>query len=54
MNNIQFGLKLSQVMKKNINECIKKDTNNNTMIYIKETKAFFRKLNGVEFIEETE
>ena len=56
MNNIQFGLKLSHLMKKNINkdyECIKKDTHHNTTtIYIKETKAFFRKLNGVEFIED--
>ena len=56
MNNIQFGLKLSHLMKKNINkdyECIKKDTNNGkTTIFIKETKAFFRKLNGVEFIED--
>ncbi len=44
-------------MKKNINknfECISKDTNNNTMIHIKETKALFRKLNGVEFIEDKE
>ncbi len=43
MNNIPFGLKLSQIMKKNINknfECIMKDTNNNTIIHIQETKAF--------------
>ncbi len=57
MNNIQFGLKQSQIMKKNINknyECLRKDTINNAIIYIKETKAFFRKLNGVDFIEDKE
>jgi hypothetical protein len=43
-------------MKQNINkeaECIKKDTHNNTIINVKEMKAYFRKLNGVtQFIEE--
>ena len=54
MNNIQFGLKLSHLMKKNINKdnvCIKKDTHHNTIIYINETRAFFKKLNGTTFIE---
>ena len=57
MNNIQFGLKLSLLTKRNINkdiECIKKDTHNNTIINIQNIKSFFRKLNGVEFIEEEE
>ena len=57
MNNIQFGLKLSHLMKKNINKdsiSIKKDTHSNTTIYINETKAFFKKLNGTAFIEDDE
>ena len=56
LNNIQFGLKLSLLMKQNINkeaECIKKDTHNNTIINAKEMKSYFRKLNGItQFIEE--
>ena len=55
MNNIQFGLKLSLLMKRNINkefECIRKDTHNNTIIDVGNIKSFFRKLNEVEFIEE--
>ena len=55
-NKIQFGMKISQVMKKqlNINEniCIVKDTNHNTILNILNLKKYFTKINGYEFIEE--
>jgi hypothetical protein len=47
-NNIAFHSRLGQLMKKKINcidECIYKDTNQNTFIIIKKLSSFFDKLN---------
>ena len=47
-NNIAFHSRLGQLMKKKINcidECIYKDTNQNTFIRIKPLSLFFDKLN---------
>lgn len=49
---IQFGIKVSQVMKKQMNKnevCISKDTNNNTILNIDNCKKFFTALNGTSF-----
>ncbi len=47
-NNIAFHSRLGQLMKKKINcidECIYKDTNQNTFIRIKKLLSFFDKQN---------
>lgn len=47
-NNIAFHSRIGQLMKKQINadgECITKDTNSNTYIYVSKLRAFFEKLN---------
>ena len=59
LNIIQFGIKISQLMKKtlNINDvvCISKDVKHSkTIINIKELRAYFRKLNKIDFIEDEE
>ena len=54
-NNISFGIKLTQLMKKKLNVnnvvCIKKDTSHSTTtIYYKELKKYFEELNKVSFV----
>ena len=53
-NKIQFGIKLTQIMKNKLNlngiVCIKKDTSHSkTTIYPQELKEYFEKLNGVQY-----
>ena len=58
LNKQQFGSKISLLMKNKINkefECIVKDIKHSTTTFnIEESKAFFRKLNGFDFIEDKE
>ena len=57
MNNIQFGLKMSNIMKKNINKktiCITKDLKHSTTtFFIHELTEFYNKLNSCDFIDDT-
>ena len=58
-NKIQFGIKISQLIKKTINKngeiIMMKDTKHSTTtIYIDKMKLFFKKLNKIDFIDDEE